>query len=512
MSNKWNPYRFNQNKFAPIKFRSIRIGSILICSLIAILIAYYAYPQDFPTISSSGLTWNTTSISNITTEITTEINTLEAKAKALVGINSNSSSSYVSDLTNEFSGELDAIELKIKTFLETNFITSIFFPSSKTNVSTDQLKAVALPITSTPSTAGLTFNTTEDIALFQSIISDSKLLPYLLDPAKFNLILFNAGLLNSITTLNINTLINGNNLLASLWTSYVNKYNLGPIANSVTKINFFNNVILIFTRNALNSQYQLAVNAFTYLSHDQFIDFFHLNTAFVSDVNKRPPPLALPAPVKKSIDWRTKGVLTPVKNQGQCGSCYTFSTAAAIESCHYIASGSLENVSEQQLVDCSGVNPYDNQGCNGGSIDATFDYVISNGIAPLSSYAYSGVAGTCNNNVPKSKVVVKSYEYVNKGDTNDLYTKLLKGPVSVGIDASVSDFQSYASGIYNPTGCSSTNLDHAVLVVGWNGEGPTPYWIVRNSWDTTWGIGGYFYLADHDNLCGIATQATLPVC
>jgi len=210
------------------------------------------------------------------------------------------------------------------------------------------------------------------------------------------------------------------------------------------------------------------------------------------------------------VDWRNEGWVTPVKNQGQCGSCWSFSATGALEGQNFNKTGVLVSLSEQNLIDCS----TENYGCNGGAPDYAFQYVESNGgIDTETAYPYTGQQGSCHYNAANSGAGCSGWTDLPSGDEDALLQAVATiGPISVAIDASSIMFQLYHSGIYQNPWCSSTNLDHAVLDVGYgtNSNGQ-PYWLVKNSWGTGWGQQGYFMMARNDgNMCGIATSASYP--
>jgi C1A family cysteine protease len=211
-----------------------------------------------------------------------------------------------------------------------------------------------------------------------------------------------------------------------------------------------------------------------------------------------------------SKDWRQAGAVTGVKDQGQCGSCWAFSTTGSMEGVIKIVHGSLTSLSEQALVDCS--TSYGNMGCNGGLMDNAFKYAMAKGLPTEASYPYTsgttGKGGTCKTYTMSAYTKLTGYKDVAHtadalGAADDIE------PVSVAIQANQPAFQLYKGGVIT-SGCGQ-QLDHGVLVAGY-GQDPTagPYWLVKNSWGTSWGLNGYVLISRNGDVCGINNEPSYP--
>jgi C1A family cysteine protease len=274
------------------------------------------------------------------------------------------------------------------------------------------------------------------------------------------------------------------------------------------------NDMIIRQHNSKNSSYTLGHNEFSDLTWTQFQRtymselFLNRSPNNMQRVMLRQDHLKL----DDAVDWVTKGAVTPIKNQGRCGSCWAFSTTGSTEGAYQIASGKLVSLSEEDLVQCDHGG---DQGCNGGLMDNAFKFIEQNGIAAEADYPYTsgtGVTGTCDTaKMNKPVVTVTGFKDVPHNDEDALKTAVALGPVSIAIEADKSAFQLYKSGVLDSTTCG-TKLDHGVLTVGYGTDTGVSkdYWKVKNSWGETWGEQGYIRMVRGKNMCGIAMQASYP--
>ena len=211
------------------------------------------------------------------------------------------------------------------------------------------------------------------------------------------------------------------------------------------------------------------------------------------------------------IDWRTKGVVNPIKDQGACGSCWAFSANAAVEGAWAIKTGTLYDLSQQFLMDCNHLSAC--RGCSGGAPSSSYVFLEKNYHVEQSAYPYTAEDGTCqSDSKPHTDVITTGYKSVTYNKPDLMKDQLAIQPLSVFVDGSSAAFRTYSSGIFNDPDCG-VFMNHCTDVVGWGIEGDVEFWIMRNSWGTSWGEKGYMRLEiiKGAGVCGIHKQAQYPI-
>jgi KDEL-tailed cysteine endopeptidase len=278
--------------------------------------------------------------------------------------------------------------------------------------------------------------------------------------------------------------------------------------------------------NSLNLTYELGHNQFSGMNDEEFRNYlgytqeknYFTSTSSLRGFKENIIESSLPS----SINWVEKGGVTPVKDQGQCGSCWSFSTTGALEGAYYVSTQKLLSFSEQQLVDCDSFkNGGKDHGCNGGLMDNAFSWIQKNeGLCKEENYPYvSGTtktAETCQKTcINEDNSKISSFVDVPPSSDSDMMHAISKQPVSIAIQADQKEFQLYKSGVF--TGPCGTKLDHGVLVVGYGTLSGEDYYLVKNSWSSQWGDDGYIKLGrgkqynNGDGQCGLLLEGSYPL-
>ncbi|KAJ8984231.1 hypothetical protein NQ317_007463 [Molorchus minor] len=259
--------------------------------------------------------------------------------------------------------------------------------------------------------------------------------------------------------------------------------------------------------------FAMKLNSLADLTFDEFNKFFNGFRGSAIGSSKAPVyKTEKEEPLPESVDYREKGAVTPVQNQLKCAGCWAFAAAGALEGHHFLKTGQLEQISVQNLLDCSKEN--DNGGCNGGLVEPAFDYIQDNGINRAANYEFVAKNGECKHAKAENAANCTGYVRVPQGDEKSLAKALAqKGPISVALHV-VPRFQLYSDGVFYDPDCKNSpgDLNHAVLLVGYGKEpNGQKYWLVKNSYGADWGKEGYVKIAkDAGNHCGIATYARFP--
>jgi len=260
-------------------------------------------------------------------------------------------------------------------------------------------------------------------------------------------------------------------------------------------------------------EFTQAVNDLSDLTEEEYKKYY-LSGYIPAKEGEPKGPMYVPTegPIPNEVDWRQQGLVTGVKNQGRCGSCYSFSATGALEGQWAKTQGELISMSEKQIVDCSG--SYGNMGCQGGRYQSSWQYIASaGGIESEEAYPYQPQKGWCQFDGEQVVAQCSGSQGTTPGSEDELTSAIAQvGPVSVAIDASSDSFRRYRAGVHYSYSCSSTRMNHAVLAVGYGSEDGEDYYLVKNSWSTMWGDGGYIKMArNRGNNCGIASDAAFPL-
>ncbi|KAK1887497.1 Pro-cathepsin H [Dissostichus eleginoides] len=290
--------------------------------------------------------------------------------------------------------------------------------------------------------------------------------------------------------------------------------------NKVYSMQEYHERLQIFTENKRridkhnegNQTFTMGLNQFTGMTFGEFRKYFLLSEPQNCSATKG-NHFSSKGPLPDSIDWRKKGnYVTDVKNQAACGSCWTFSTTGCLESVTAINTGKLVPLSEQQLIDCA--QDFNNHGCDGGLPSQAFEYIMYNkGLMTEEDYPYKAIELTCVYKPELAAAFVKDVVNITQYDEKGMVDAVATlNPVSFAFEVT-SDFMHYSEGVYTSTECHQTpdKVNHAVLAVGYGQQDGTPYWIVKNSWGSHWGIDGYFLIEREKNMCGLAACSSFPV-
>jgi hypothetical protein len=263
----------------------------------------------------------------------------------------------------------------------------------------------------------------------------------------------------------------------------------------------------IESHNAIaNKSYELAVNKFADLSLAEIKSTY---LGYRSQNRIRHYEKIVNTSAVTAIDWRAKGCVNAVRDQGNCGSCWAFSAIASLECANFLKSGKLPILSVQQLVDCSGQSG--DSGCDGGLMDNAFNYVqnVSLGVDTDTSYPYTAKTGQCMFNEANIAGTCSGHFDVARNDENALQVAVTGRVVSAAINSDFTDFHFYKGGIYDNPNCPTDDPDHGVAIVGF--DSIAGYWIVRNTWGADWGENGYVRMAMGKSICGLAGYASYPI-
>ena len=268
---------------------------------------------------------------------------------------------------------------------------------------------------------------------------------------------------------------------------------------------FLMNDALIKEHNGKGFSFDLGHNTFSDLTRDEFRKLY-LSTV-PSFGERRVLFEEGSTSIPSSVNWTQQGAVTPVKDQGECGSCWAFSAVASVEGAYFLSTGNLLSLSEQQLVECDSSD----SGCGGGWMDDAFKYVEGHPLCLEKEYTYTGDTRKCVTNCTPH-VSIDSFVDVQSGNETVLKAAVASQPVSIAIEADTFEFQMYKSGVFDSSTCG-TSLDHGVVLVGYgvHGSDGVPFWSIKNSWGVSWGEGGFMRIVMGRNMCGLADKASFPI-
>ncbi|GAB4831394.1 hypothetical protein Ancab_005405 [Ancistrocladus abbreviatus] len=276
---------------------------------------------------------------------------------------------------------------------------------------------------------------------------------------------------------------------------------------------FKENVKRIETLNKMNRGFTLGLNSLSDLTGEEIVTS-HTGYKQTSPILSTAFRYETFTDVPDTMDWRDRGAVTPVKDQGDCGCCWAFTTVASVEGMLQITAGNLISLSEQELLDCD----KSNNGCNGGNMNKAFQFIVdNNGLTTEANYPYTGSQGMCNS--VAAAATISGYENVPANSESALLLAVANQPVSIPIYARGSDFHQYSGGLYTGEECGTnlaiSDLNHAVTIIGYGTtDDGTKYWLIKNSWGTSWGENGYMKIKrDVDyaiGVCGLAMGPSYP--
>ena len=303
-------------------------------------------------------------------------------------------------------------------------------------------------------------------------------------------------------------------MLHNQFQKFIKKYN-----KKYSSVNEYLARFEVFKMNVMNlykesQKYKTGITKFSDLTQQEFAKIYlnlNYDAMAVANFNPAHPSFSNAAP--DSFDWRDKGLVTPVRDQGMCGSCWAFSTVANLEGLYYKLKGVAVDLSEQILVDC---DTYDSA-CNGGLMEYAFQWIKENGMETEEDYPYTGYKGSCKAD-PSKYIDMKVTGWKKLGSSTSTWSPVDEeeikeflyetGPLAIALNAN--PLQTYSGGILDKTSsqCPVSGINHAVTLVGYGAESGVDYWIVKNSWGANWGENGYFRIRRGTGCCGVNCYIT----